>query len=128
MSKVIEIEDRIESEKHRKTVAEKRKRIAPLIHFLQCSCCRMKCWRCGSPVELSPPAETSPDIPFSLCAACRDEYLEYQRSRSASLQHSIPWHNTEWEAMWGKWIEYQEAVRSFHRSQEVRDLFADLRG
>ncbi|HNR12500.1 MAG TPA: hypothetical protein PLG17_00460 [Thermodesulfobacteriota bacterium] len=127
MSKIIEIEDRIESEKRKKTIAEKRRAIAPLIHFLQCSCCRMKCWRCGSQVELASPGVSSPDIPFSFCPTCREEFLEYQRSQQEPLQTTTPWHNPEWEAMWEKWIEYQDAVRTFHRSQEVRDLFADLR-
>lgn len=127
MSKVIEIENRIESEKRKKKIADRRRQLAPLIHFLQCSGCRMKCWRCGSQVEELPADASTLNVPFNLCKNCRDEYLEYQLSKENAADKEILWHNSEWEAMWEKWIDYQTAVQRFHRSQEVRDLFKDLR-
>ncbi len=128
MTKIIEIENRIELEKRKKKVAEHRRKMAPLLHFLQCSCCRMKCWRCGAQAEWMPPDKDSPDIPFNFCRDCREEYLHYQRAQKEEGARDIPWCNREWERMWKKWIEYQNAVRRFHRSKEVRELFHELRG
>ena len=127
MPKVIDIENRIETEKRRKKIAERRQEVAPLLHFLQCTCCGMKCWRCGSPAELRPPAKDVPKIQFNFCKDCREEYLEYQRIQESEEESDVPWRNNEWVRMWKKWIEYQNTVRRFHQSKEVQEIFDELR-
>ena len=127
MSKIIDIENRIETEKRKKKIAERRREIAPLLHFLQCACCGMKCRRCGSPAELRPPGKDFPQIPFNFCKDCREEYLEYQRAQQNEEDKSAPWRNREWLRMWKKWIEYQRTVQRFHQSKEVQKLFEELR-
>lgn len=127
MTKIIEIEKRIETEKRKKKIAERRREVAPLLHFLQCTCCGMKCWRCGSAAELRPRNQDLPDIPFNFCKDCREEYLEYQRVHRNEEESSVPWRNREWVTMWEKWIEYQSTVRRFQQSKEVQELFDDLR-
>jgi hypothetical protein len=128
MTKVIEIEDHIESGKRKKKIAERRREMAPLLHFLQCSRCQMKCWRCGSQSEIEPAEKDSVNIPFNLCKDCQGEYLEYQRCQREEETKDILWRNREWKWMWEKWIEYQSAVHHFYRSKEVRELFEELRG
>jgi hypothetical protein len=128
MTKIIEIEDIIESGKRKKKIAERRREMAPLLHFLQCSSCQMKCWRCGAQSETELPERDSASIPFNLCKHCREEYLEYQRCQREEKARDVPWRNCEWKRMWEKWIDYQSAVRGFHRSKEVRELFEELRG
>ena len=127
MSKIIDIENRIETEKRKKKIAERRRNVAPLLHFLQCACCGMKCWRCGSPAELPPPDKDALKIKFNFCRDCREEYLEYQRMQQSDEESGVPWRNREWMKMWKTWIEYQSTVRHFHQSKEVQEIFEDLR-
>jgi len=129
MTKVIEIEGRIEGEKRKKELAERRRAVAPLLHFLQCSCCRMKCRRCGSQADITSSEKDASDIPFIFCKECREEYRHFQqRQMNEENQEQVhPWHNSEWEKMWRQWIEYQEALRSFQRSKEVRTVCEELR-
>ena len=127
MPKVIDIENRIETEKRKKKIAERRREVAPLLRFLQCACCGMKCRRCGSPAELRPPAKEIPKVPFNFCKDCREEYLEYQRIQNSDEESEVPWRNREWIRMWKKWIEYQNTVQRFHKSKEVQEVFEELR-
>jgi hypothetical protein len=127
MPKVIDFEKRIETEKRKKQIAEERREIAPLLHFLQCACCGMKCWRCGSQAELRPPAKDYPKTPFNFCKDCREEYLEYKRIRQGGEKSDASWRNSEWIIMWEKWIEYQNTVRNFQESKEVQEIFKKLR-
>ena len=125
MSKVIEIENRLELEKRKKKEAERRRNLAPLLHFLQCVCCRMKCWRCGSQVDVAAQPEPDSRIPFSLCKSCHEEYSAYEGTQVDGETDPKLWHNQEWKLMWEKWIEYQQAIRNFQQSEEIRELFRE---
>ena len=128
MSKVIEIKKHIALEQQKKKEAEQMNLLKPLLHFLQCSTCIMKCCRCGSTVDTSiddsfPPNTAS----FPFCSDCKAEYMEYQRSKLNNKNADIPWHNQDWKEMWGSWITYQKTLRKFLHSQEVRDLIKDFK-
>ena len=123
MSKIIKFEEHIELERQKKKEAEKRERMEQLLHFLQCSTCRMKCSRCGSQVDVSVENLCPLDVPFHLCQVCKEDYAEYQRSLQGAENKAIVWHNQEWREMWNLWVEYQKAARRFLTSREVQDLF-----
>ena len=123
MSKIIEIKQHIALEKQKKKQAEHMSRVKPLLHFLQCSTCTMKCRRCGSTVDVSTDYAFPPTIAsFAFCSDCRREYAEYQRTKFGQESEDIPWHNQHWKEMWNSWIEYQKALTKFLHSKEVRDL------
>jgi len=128
MSKVIEIKKHIALEQQKKKEAEQMNLVKPLLHFLQCSTCIMKCCRCGSTVDTSiddsfPPNTAS----FPFCSDCKAEYMEYQRSKLNNENADIPWHNQDWKEMWDSWITYQKTLRKFLHSQEVRDLIKNFK-
>jgi len=123
MSKVIEINKHIALEQQKKKEAEQLNFVKPLLHFLQCSTCIMKCCRCGSTVDTSTDHSFPPNIAsFVFCSDCKTEYTEYQRSKLRDENADMPWHNQQWKEMWDSWIIYQKAMRKFLHSKEVRDL------
>jgi len=126
MRKVINIEEHMEVGRQKKQDAERRRLVEGFRQFLQCSSCRMKCFRCGSHLEVSMESSYPLDIPVSLCKNCREEYEEYQKSVEGVENKDILWHNQEWKAMWKLWIEYQKASRQFMNSKEVEDLLEYL--
>jgi hypothetical protein len=129
MSKVIEIKKHIALEQQRKKEEEQLNLAKPLLHFLQCSSCMMKCCRCGSSVDTSLDHSSPPNsASFAFCSDCKAEYMEYQRLKlNKERTDKRPWHNQQWEAMWDSWIAYQKNLRKFLSSKEVRGLIKDFK-
>jgi len=128
MSKVIEIKKHIALEQQKKKAAEQMNLVKPLLHFLQCSTCIMKCCRCGSTVDTSMDYSFPPNTAsFTFCSDCKAEYIEYQRSKLNKENADIPWHNQDWNEMWDSWITYQKTLRKFLHSEEVRDLIKNFK-
>lgn len=129
MSKVIEINKHIVLEQKKKETAEQLNLAKPLLHFLQCSTCIMKCCRCGSTVDTSMDYSFPPHkVSFTFCSDCKAEYLEYQRSKlNKQITAERSWHNQHWVEMWDAWIAYQKALRKFLMSKEVRDLIEQFK-
>jgi len=128
MSKIIEIKKHIASEQQKRKDAEQLSLVKPLLHFLQCSTCVMKCCRCGSTVDTSTDYSLPPNTAsFAFCSDCKAEYLEYQRSKLHNENAGLPWHNQPWKEMWDSWITYQKAIRKFLHSKEVKDLIKNFK-
>ena len=92
MSKVIEIKKHIALEQQKKKEAEQLNLVKPLLHFLQCSSCIMKCCRCGSAVDTQTDNSAPPNTAsFPFCSDCKTEYLAYQRSKLNDENADTPW-------------------------------------
>jgi hypothetical protein len=128
MSKVIEIKKHIALEQQKKKEAEQLNLVKPLLHFLQCSTCIMKCCRCGSTLDTRPDYSSPPNAAsFNFCSDCKAEYTAYQRSKLNKENPDIPWHNEDWKEMWESWITYEKALRKFLKSKEVRELIKSFK-
>jgi hypothetical protein len=120
MTKIINIQDHIESEKQKKLAKDQKRQIEGVQKTILCSSCPQKCSRCGAEVTIPP---FCAEFPLNLCPICVKEYEEYTRFADGLETKNISWHNQEWKEMWQAWLEYQKALKKFQQSREITDLF-----
>ncbi|MCD4715769.1 MAG: hypothetical protein K8R45_03385 [Desulfobacterales bacterium] len=119
MTKVLNIEDRLEEKKRKKEVYDHRHKLGTLQRVVQCASCHFRCAMCSYHLEASdspyPPNSSSAD--FHLCESCRSEFEDFLKMKDPNEGSHIPWHNKEWKKMWSVWIDYQQAIREFRNSE-----------
>lgn len=125
MSKVIDIEKRLQMEQKKKAKVEKSKKLEYIRKFLQCKRCLARCSMCG--VQFDPQ-----DIykrhhsPYRFCSGCQEEYEEYLRVKKTGEDTTVYWHNEEWLAIWEHWLQYQESLKKYTESTEFIELLREV--
>jgi hypothetical protein len=122
MTKVLNIEDRLEEKKRKQEVYDQRHKLGTLQRVVQCASCHFRCAMCGYHIEAadSPNPDASSSAGFHLCESCRAEFEDFLKMKNADKGSHIPWHNNEWKKMWSAWLEYQQAIRRFRNSEEYK--------
>lgn len=125
MSKVIDIEDRLQIEKQKKAKIDKAKKLEEVRRVMQCSRCLARCAKCGVQFETREVYKRYKG-PYRLCTACEEEYQEFLRLQEKGGASSCYWHNREWVALWQAWIDFQKALKEYIESPEFVDLLREV--
>lgn len=120
MDKIVNIRDRIESQRQKKQIEQNRQKIDAIQKVIQCSLCHFRCAMCGLHIKATDfPPHSSPGYAF--CEQCRGEYEAFL-AISKGEHSDVFWHNKEWVNMWSAWIKYRQAMTSFINSPEFKLL------
>jgi len=95
-----------------------------LRRVLQCSRCAAKCARCGA--QTMEAGDTRPEVPYSLCPGCLEEYDIFMRRKRGETQAGDYWHNDEWMQVWETWLQHQVAIERYRNSPEFIKLMHDF--
>lgn len=128
MEKIINIRERLESQKHEVRRKKHQKKIDTLRRITQCSSCRFKCAMCGQyldDADLYEGSESS-DYGYSFCESCREEFEDFLAVYGKEQNSEVFWHNKEWKRMWSAWLNYRKAVSDFLDSREFDVLLNEL--
>jgi len=127
MSKVYRITDRIADRERKRQIQNHRQKIETIQRAVQCSSCHFKCAMCGLHLEgegtSCPHALSFQD--FNLCENCREEFEDFLKTRKGEKPPEVFWHNQEWLNLWSAWLNYQEAIKEFKKSQEFQQLITE---
>jgi hypothetical protein len=125
MSKVIDIEKRLQQEQKKKAKIDKSKKLEYIRKFLQCKRCLARCSMCGVQFD-SQEMYRRHQGTFRFCSSCQDEYDEFQRVKELGEDTSVYWHNAEWLAIWENWLNYQESLQKYTESSEFIELLREV--
>jgi Pyruvate/2-oxoacid:ferredoxin oxidoreductase delta subunit len=130
MAEIISIDKkRVFSDKEKAAAMRKRKILAVRKAF-QCTQCRIKCEKCGAPIEGEPPEQTGINqklrVPYRFCLGCADEYIDFIERLKGDGDPDYYWHNESWIKSWQAWIEYRSALDQHAKSNEFFRLIKDL--
>jgi len=125
MSKVIDLEKRLQQEQKKKVKVEKAKKLEFIRKFLQCKRCLARCSMCGMQFD---PQEMYKRYhgPYRFCSSCQDEYDEYVRVKESGEETTIYYHNQEWLTLWENWLKYQESLKKYTESPEFIELLREV--
>lgn len=124
MSKIIELEERLQQEQKKKSKAEKAKKLEFARRFMQCKRCLARCAVCGIQFDTDDLYRRHPG-PFRFCKSCQEEYEEFQRIKAGGKPKAY-WHNKAWLSVWEAWLAYQEAISKYTESPEFIELLREV--
>ncbi|MBM4289206.1 MAG: hypothetical protein FJ135_13890 [Deltaproteobacteria bacterium] len=125
MSKVIDIEKRLQMEQKKKAKVEKAKKLEFIRKFLQCKRCLARCSMCGVQFD-SQEMYKRYHGPYRFCTGCQEEYDEFLRVKEKGEDTTYYWHNEEWLAIWQDWVNYQESLKKYTESEEFIELLREV--
>ncbi|MBW1769063.1 MAG: hypothetical protein JRJ65_18700 [Deltaproteobacteria bacterium] len=128
MDKVVNLRERLESDRKRKQAEQYRGKMRSIQKLVQCASCHMRCVMCGLHLD---PAEatykTAPKPGFTFCETCSEEFEDYLAQSKGEGDPGRPyWHNEEWEKMWTAWLDYQRTLHRFVSSHEYKLILKEL--
>jgi hypothetical protein len=128
MADIISLEGRLRKQREETFSQEKKKRLDAFRNTLQCVSCPMKCAKCGSQLEIPQSHMISETLPLGLCQGCWEEYGLYTRVIAGPLPVAGQeyYHNQHWIGVWKSWLDYQENLHQYRRSQEFLRLVEEL--
>jgi hypothetical protein len=107
---------------------ERRRKIQAVRRVLQCTQCAAKCEKCGAGISTGDTDEKKQlRIPYQLCEACGDEYIDYIERLKGKGDAEQYWHNDAWMKIWRAWIDYQGAIDQYLKTREFERLLNELR-
>ncbi len=125
MSKIIDLEKRLQQEQKKKVKVDKAKKLEFIRKFLQCKRCLARCSMCG--VQFDPQEMYKRYYgPYRFCSSCQEEYDEYRRVKDSGEETTIYYHNQEWLALWENWLDYQESLKKYTESPEFIELLREV--
>ncbi len=125
MSKVIDLEKRLQLEQKKKVKIDKAKKLEFIRKFLQCKRCLARCSMCG--VQFDPQEMYKRHKgPYRFCSSCQEEYDEYLRVKESGADTSLYYHNKEWLEIWENWLRYQESLKKYTESPEFIELLREV--
>lgn len=125
MSKIIDLEKRLQQEQKKKAKVDKAKKLEYIRKFLQCKRCLARCAMCG--VQFDPQEMYKRyQGPYRFCSACQEEYDEYCRVKESGGETTIYYHNDEWLALWENWLNYQDSLKKYTESPEFIELLREV--
>lgn len=125
MSKVIDLEKRLQQEQKKKGKIEKAKKLEFIRKFLQCKRCLARCSMCG--VQFDPQEMYKRyQGPYRFCSSCQEEYDEYRRIKESGEEPGLYYHNKEWLAIWDNWLNYQDSLKKYTESPEFIELLREV--
>ncbi|MDD3580360.1 MAG: hypothetical protein PHW74_04970 [Desulfobacca sp.] len=125
MSKIIDIEGRLQVEKKKKANIEKAKKLEEVRRVMQCSRCLARCSKCGVQFETQDIYKRHKG-PYRFCLACEEEYQEFLRLKESGEASPHYWHNQQWIDLWQGWINFQEALKRYIESPEFIELLREV--
>ncbi|AEB08315.1 hypothetical protein [Desulfobacca acetoxidans] len=125
MSKVIDIEYRLQQEQKKKAKIDKAKKLEFIRKFLQCKRCLARCAMCGVQFETQDLYKRHKS-PYRFCVGCQEEYEEFIRIKESGEPSPYYWHNQEWLDVWQNWLNYQESVKAYIESTEFIELLREV--
>ncbi|OPX19368.1 MAG: hypothetical protein BZ151_09650 [Desulfobacca sp. 4484_104] len=125
MSKIIDIEGRLQVEKKKKANIEKAKKLEEVRRVMQCSRCLARCSKCGVQFETQDIYKRHKG-PYRFCSACEEEYEEFLRLKESGEASPYYWHNQQWMDLWQSWMNFQEALQRYIESPEFIELLREV--
>ncbi|MFP3867286.1 MAG: hypothetical protein ACLFUU_03875 [Desulfobacteraceae bacterium] len=125
MTKVIDIENRLQIEKKKKASIEKAKKLEEVRRVMQCSRCLARCSKCGVQFDTQDIYKRHKG-PYRFCSDCEEEYQEFLRLKESGESSPYYWHNQQWMELWEAWINFQEALKRYIESPEFVDLLREV--
>jgi hypothetical protein len=111
-----------------KVAQQRQRKIQAVRRVLQCTQCAAKCEKCGAGISVGNPDEKRKlRIPYQLCEACGDEYVDYIERLKGRGDAEQYWHNDAWMRIWRAWIDYQGAIDQYLKTREFERLLDELR-
>lgn len=127
MADIITIDSRLKLSKEKQDALLRRRKIAALQKALQCFQCPMRCEKCGMQIDRSiEHTDKEKDIPFRFCSSCFSEYSEYIERTIGKGDPECYWHNPQWQEIWKRWIDYQNARSEYMISKEYLQIIEEL--
>lgn len=125
MSKVIDLEKRLQLEQKKKVKVDKAKKLEFIRKFLQCKRCLARCSMCGVQFD---PQEMYKRYkgPYRFCSSCQEEYDEFLRVKESGADTTLYYHNREWLEIWENWLKYQESLKKYTESPEFIELLREV--
>jgi len=125
MSKVIDLEKRLQLEQKKKVKIDKAKKLEFIRKFLQCKRCLARCSMCGVQFDSNEMYKRYHG-PYRFCPSCQEEYDEYMRVKDSGAETTCYYHNEEWLEIWQNWLKYQEALKKYTESPEFIELLREV--
>ena len=128
MDKIVNLTDRIESEKQKQKLVQFHGKVEAIQKVTQCVSCHFRCASCGQYLHEIEEAQSSSlsGHGYILCEGCKGEFEDFL-SLSRNEKHSgLFWHNKEWKEMWSAWASYQEAIKDYIDSPEYKLLLKEM--
>ena len=130
MDKILNITDRIASQRRQREIRAFRLRSQSVQRIVQCSSCNLKCAMCGQHTSTS--ESCPPSLPSTqdvrLCESCLAEFEDFVDAMRGRKGSGIFWHNREWKEVWSTWQEHQEAIKKFSSSPEYKRMIGEPEG
>lgn len=125
MSKVIDLEKRLQQEQKKKAKVDKSKKLEYIRKFLQCKRCLARCSMCGIQFDPQDMYKRHQGA-YRFCSSCQEEYDEFKSVKEKGAETSVYWHNEEWLAIWETWLSYQESLQKYTESSEFIELLREV--
>ncbi|MGQ9857971.1 MAG: hypothetical protein ACUVS3_04680 [Thermodesulfobacteriota bacterium] len=128
MAEVIDLKAKKKRDQDKKAALERARKMEAVLQMFQCSRCSVKCMKCGSQLQMSPPQESGPGLAYRFCESCKEEYLEFLERLHGRGDPTFYWYNREWMDVWKAWMHYQDALGRYQLSEEFRRLIDEIKG
>ncbi len=129
MADIISLGDKQKQVKEKEAAIIRKRKILAVQKIFQCTQCPFKCKKCGTQINPDRHLEESEDKEkrqYVFCESCTEEYIDYVERLSGGDPECY-WHNDDWLDLWEKWIEYQETVDRYLKSEEFVQLLQELK-
>ncbi|MFH1351575.1 MAG: hypothetical protein ABII26_11680 [Pseudomonadota bacterium] len=122
MDKIVNIQERLERNKHKRLLERDRGKIEAIQKVIQCSSCHFRCAMCGLYIKESESSSHTNHIQgYAFCESCGGEFEDFL-TVSRGEHPDLLWHNKEWVKMWSAWLNYRKAIDDFINSAEFKRL------
>jgi len=130
MADIISLDKRQQLTEKKKTELIRKRKILAVQKIFQCTQCPFKCKKCGTNVgerHHNDEENQEDKIPYILCESCYEEYMDYIDRLNGEGDSECYWHNKEWSELWKRWMEYQDAIDRYMKSESFMKLLQELR-
>ncbi|MCP4346870.1 MAG: hypothetical protein GY795_15245 [Desulfobacterales bacterium] len=130
MADIISLGDKQKQVKEKEAAIIRKRKILAVQKIFQCTQCPFKCKKCGTQINPDRHLEESEDKEkrqYVFCESCTEEYIDYVERLGGGGDPECYWHNDDWLDLWEKWIEYQETVDRYLKSEEFVQLLQELK-
>lgn len=131
MGNVVSLNRKQKLSKQKQAELLRKRKLQAVQKAIHCSQCVYKCEKCGVQIGLEPENERTSarkiQGPYRFCETCSEEYLDYIARLQGRGDSNCYWRNDTWRETWRTWINYQEAMNQYLKSNAFRKLIDELR-